>query len=469
MKRKGLLFVALTMLLCVLSLCFVACNEKPHIHDYKMQTSDTMHWLKCDCGDTKENNAHGGGTATCVNKAKCATCNEEYGELGNHSYGGWKTNSNSTHSKTCIYDNTHVITENCSGGTATCEEKAVCTDCLSGYGEELGHNYVDIVTQPTYTERGYTTHICSCGYKYIDTYIEKLKYKIHLETNGGQCDIDCVEYLLGDRVSLPIPSKGELFFEGWFVDPDCKERFTAGYYNNCDTTILYAAYSSYDLSAYEFVEYGNGWDLVAYTGNETKIIAPEIYKNKPIIRIYNTVYAYNTQLIELTIPDSILYLQEGLLSGCTSLKILTISSLPSKLGLLFNKHTFDISVTINDVIESGWDYRSYGSYYYAIPYGPWSLKNKWYTYNGSNYLYQGESVHFIERTQRITYNGSNIDSYSAPCTAIFVAYSIPKTLEKLVVTKQVANDVKDAITNCDWFTVIVDGQTIAKPYIPGGR
>ena len=29
--------------------------------------------------------------------------------------------------------------------------------------------------------------------------------------------------------------------------------------------------------------------------------------------------------------------------------------------------------------------------------------------------------------------------------------------------------VKDAITNCDWFTVIVDGQTIAKPYIPGGR
>ena len=251
MKRKGLLFVALTMLLCVLSLCFVACKEKTHIHDYKMQTSDTMHWLKCDCGDTKENNAHG-------------------------------------------------------GGTATCEEKAVCTDCLSGYGEELGHNYVDIVTEPTYTERGYTTHICSCGDKYIDTYIEKLKYKIHLETNGGQCDIDCVEYLLGDRVVLPIPSKGELFFEGWFVDPDCKERFTAGYYNNYDTTILYAAYSSYDLSAYEFVEYGNGWDLVAYTGNETKIIAPEIYKNKPIIRIYNTVYAYNTQLIELTIPDSIL-------------------------------------------------------------------------------------------------------------------------------------------------------------------
>jgi len=432
MKRKGLLFVALAMLLCAHSLCFVACNESPHIHDYKMQTSDTMHWLKCDCGDTKENNAHGGGTATCVNKAKCTTCNEEYGELGNHSYGGWKTNSNGTHSKTCIYDNTHVITENCSGGTATYEEKAVCTDCLSGYGE-------------------------------------KLKYKIHLETNGGQCDIDCVEYLLGDRVVLPIPSKGELFFEGWFVDPDCKERFTAGYYNNYDTTILYAAYSSYDLSAYEFVEYGNGWDLVAYTGNETKIIAPEIYKNKPIIRILNTVYAYNTQLIELTIPDSILYLQYGLLSGCTSLKILTISSLPSKLGLLFNKHTFDMSVTINDVIESGWDYRSYGSYSYAIPYGPWSLKNKWYTYNGSNYLYQGESVHFIERTQRITYNGSNIDSYSAPCTAIFVAYSIPKTLEKLVVTKQAVNDVKDAITNCDWFTVIVDGQTIAEPYIPGGR
>lgn len=355
MKRKGLLFVALTMLLCVLNLCFVACNENPHIHDY-----------------------------------------------------------------------------------------------------------VDIVTQPTYTERGYTTHICSCGDKYIDTYIEKLKYKIHLETNGGQCDIDCVEYLLGDRVVLPTPTKGEMFFEGWFVDADCEERFTARYYNNYDTTILYAAYSSYDLSAYEFVEYGNGWDLVAYTGNETKIIAPEIYKNKPIIRIYNTVYAYNTKLIELTIPDSILYLQEGLLSGCTSLKILTISSLPSKLGLLFNKHTFDISVTINDVIASGWNARSYGSYYYSIPYGPWRLKEKWYRYNGIKYLYQGESVQFIERTQRISYNGSYIDSYSAPTAAVFVAYSIPLSLEEIVVTKQDVNNVKTAITNCDWFSVIVGGQTIMK-------
>ena len=37
-----------------------------------------------------------------------------------------------------------------------------------------GHNYISVVTSPTCTEGGYTTHICKCGDTYIDSYVDAL-------------------------------------------------------------------------------------------------------------------------------------------------------------------------------------------------------------------------------------------------------------------------------------------------------
>ena len=36
------------------------------------------------------------------------------------------------------------------------------------------HSYTDVVTAPTCTEKGYTTHTCSCGHSYVDTYTDAL-------------------------------------------------------------------------------------------------------------------------------------------------------------------------------------------------------------------------------------------------------------------------------------------------------
>ena len=36
------------------------------------------------------------------------------------------------------------------------------------------HSYQDVVTAPTCTEKGYTTHTCSCGESYVDTYVDAL-------------------------------------------------------------------------------------------------------------------------------------------------------------------------------------------------------------------------------------------------------------------------------------------------------
>ena len=41
------------------------------------------------------------------------------------------------------------------------------------YGSHT-HSYKDVVTAPTCTEKGYTTHTCSCGNSYVDTYVDAL-------------------------------------------------------------------------------------------------------------------------------------------------------------------------------------------------------------------------------------------------------------------------------------------------------
>ena len=204
----------------------------------------------CNATETKDCS---GGTATCTAKAKCSTCNAEYGEklphdftaetaeeqylksgssctekavyyksctvcglsskgtasedtfesgsvLG-HDWGAWTQNSDgSSHTRICKRDANHTETENCSGGEATCIAKAKCSTCNAEYGETNPNNHAgtlgewqsdgnnhwkeysccgaeadrgphdwdngEVTTQPTCTNAGEKTFTCNeCGRK----------------------------------------------------------------------------------------------------------------------------------------------------------------------------------------------------------------------------------------------------------------------------------------------------------------
>ena len=101
---------------------------------------------------------HSGGTATCTEKAVCSVCKAAYGSPLDHDWGEWKSNDNGTHTRTCKRDGSHTQTDSCSGGTATCIAKAVCTTCGAEYGEIAPDNH-DIVNHDgkaaTCTEKGW--------------------------------------------------------------------------------------------------------------------------------------------------------------------------------------------------------------------------------------------------------------------------------------------------------------------------
>ena len=62
-----------------------------------------------------------------------------------HTFGDWKSNGDGTHTRKCTVDGCKgVETMDCSGGKATCTEKAVCEYCGKAYGELDVNNHTDL-------------------------------------------------------------------------------------------------------------------------------------------------------------------------------------------------------------------------------------------------------------------------------------------------------------------------------------
>ena len=64
---------------------------------------------------------------------------------GGHTFGEWTSNGDGTHSRKCTVDGCKgVETMACSGGKATCAEKAVCEYCGKAYGKPDLNNHTDL-------------------------------------------------------------------------------------------------------------------------------------------------------------------------------------------------------------------------------------------------------------------------------------------------------------------------------------
>ena len=62
-----------------------------------------------------------------------------------HTFGEWTSNGDGTHSRECTVDGCKgVETKDCSGGNATCAEKAVCEYCGKAYGKPDSNNHTDL-------------------------------------------------------------------------------------------------------------------------------------------------------------------------------------------------------------------------------------------------------------------------------------------------------------------------------------
>ena len=141
--------------------------------------------------------AHTGGTATCTERAVCEVCNQPYGDPPAHTGGTefptcttgrtckkcgaeygilghmWTTRmslGNGTHRRSCMRCGA-VDTANCTGGTRTCFQRAVCSYCRSEYGDLAPHQLKTFKRPATCRQEGLEYTRCTaegCNYRTPD-------------------------------------------------------------------------------------------------------------------------------------------------------------------------------------------------------------------------------------------------------------------------------------------------------------
>ena len=98
------------------------------------------------------------------------------------------------------------------------------------YGSHT-HSYKDVVTAPTCTEKGYTTHTCACGDSYVDTYVDALGHawdngkvtKEPTETETGVKTFTCTR--CGETKTETIPKlTHEHSYDAVVTAPTCTEK-----------------------------------------------------------------------------------------------------------------------------------------------------------------------------------------------------------------------------------------------------
>ena len=82
---------------------------------------------------------------------------------------------------------------------------SLCAFGLSACGDKHEHSYTSVVTNPTCTEQGYTTHTCDCGESYVDTYVEALGHSFTnyvVDANSATYEADGTKTAKCDRCDV---------------------------------------------------------------------------------------------------------------------------------------------------------------------------------------------------------------------------------------------------------------------------
>ena len=155
---------------------------------------------------------------------------------------------------------------------ATCTEKGwaaydTCSRCDYTTYKEIpatGHHHNAVVTAPTCTEKGYTTHICACGDTYVDSYTDALG---HSYANGK-----CTRCGAADPNYKPAPKA-----------PELKITTSAGkpkiYWNAVDGAVKYWVYRSTDGKNFKYYD---STKKTSYTNSSTSIGTTYYYKVKAV-------------------------------------------------------------------------------------------------------------------------------------------------------------------------------------------
>ena len=176
-------------------------------------------------------------------------------------------------------------------------EYDTCENCSYSTYVELpptGHKYSDIISQPTCTEQGYTTHTCYCGDTYTDTYVEATGHKYDVTI------VDAGEVEQGTNT---------------YVCSVCEHTYIE-YIDSNMTKILEFTFDSNTDSYYVL---GSKFDLLS------EITIPDYYNGKKVTKISKYAFEENELLKTINLGTNIEEIEDRAFFLCINLESINFS------------------------------------------------------------------------------------------------------------------------------------------------
>ena len=169
----------------------------------------------------------------------------ESGSVLGHDWGAWTQNSDgSSHTRICKRDANHTETENCSGGEATCTAKAKCSTCNAEYGGKNPNNHAGTLGGWQSDENKHWKEYSCCRVNDEEGSHDWDNGKVTTQpacTNAGEKTFTCNE--CGRKKTEQIDATGHSWKQEWNSD---ETHHWHECVNGCDAKDAYAEHADAD-------------------------------------------------------------------------------------------------------------------------------------------------------------------------------------------------------------------------------
>lgn len=181
-------------------------------------------------------------------------------------------------------------------------------------GEKHNHTYEEIVTEPTCTEKGYTTYTCSCKDSYVGNYVDALGHKY-----AEEWSFDDTHHWHA-AICEHTDEKSEK------AEHDLKNGVSCAVCGFTQTTSAdYFIFTLQDDDTYEVI----AKDIDTIPAN---VVIPSIYEGKPVTTIGIQAFSNCINLKSITIPDSITIIGNYSFEKCYNLTSIIIPDSVTTIG-----------------------------------------------------------------------------------------------------------------------------------------
>lgn len=162
-------------------------------------------------------------------------------------------------------------------------------------------------------------------------------YIIHFNSDGGTPFEDLEGTILNEIDSLPIPTKEESQFIGWYYNDGLVN--TPFYYDFPSLEVTFTARYKQVSGDYELrVLESDKAEIIKYNGDDSQLVIPSVLSGKTVVSIADEVFKNNSRITKIILPESLLTIGNE-----------TFADMPSLDEIIFN----DALTTVGENILTG--------------------------------------------------------------------------------------------------------------------